>query len=476
MIRLIKHADNSNINLAINMINDNIIDHIYEEIQNDFINFLSEMLQYTDEIEIRLLDFRKENTNFQKILNIYCTPIINKYHLDKYAIIDLYDHICQLIYKKYNLDIINKLNKKLKIIQINTNDKYNFTINANKIQVALYKEIKRFIKDNINILYKCHYANITYLNLSDIFNVCLRHNWRTLNNISPVEKRLILQNTFDKYKLELQYYIDNYIKTNKSANIEDKLYYMLNEYINNNFYKIFLKFDLEKDNENNMFIHSWTDENDDLEYDYLLNYLLAHKQEITSQLQYNLSNKQWYKLITKYINNSVILDKIRKYIGYKNDKIRNTRALDLLQLQDDDKIGVKDSTSIDYDITNDYVRTSPIIIINDINTNKDFVFIGPKGFAHSTYIEEKLKDDMAAKNIIANDYKMGYGYLLKNIAFVDEHGDNFLIGYSLEDEVNILKNDPRIKKIYTTPGHPHPNPGTPAPITRLAKLIYTEFI
>ena len=61
--------------------------------------------------------------------------------------------------------------------------------------------------------------------------------------------------------------------------------------------------------------------------------------------------------------------------------------------------------------------------------------------------------------------------LLKNIAFVDEHGDNFQVGYTLEDEVNILKNDPRIKKVYTTPGHPHPNPGKPAPITRLAKLV-----
>lgn len=116
MIRLIKQADNSNIDLTMNMINDNIVDHIYKEIQNDFINFLSKMLKSKDKIEFKLLYFLYENKNFKKILDIYCTPIINKYHLNKYAITDLYDHICRLIYKKYNLDIINKLNKKLKII------------------------------------------------------------------------------------------------------------------------------------------------------------------------------------------------------------------------------------------------------------------------------------------------------------------------------------------------------------------------
>lgn len=77
---------------------------------------------------------------------------------------------------------------------------------------------------------------------------------------------------------------------------------------------------------------------------------------------------------------------------------------------------------------------------------------------------------MKAKNIEPNKYKMGYGYLLGNsIAFVDKQGDNFQFGYTLEDEVSILKNDPRIKKVYQTASHPMPGGG---PITRLAKLLY----
>ena len=63
---------------------------------------------------------------------------------------------------------------------------------------------------------------------------------------------------------------------------------------------------------------------------------------------------------------------------------------------------------------------------------------------------------------------VGYGYLLGNeIAFLDEVGDNFLSGYTFDDEIKICKNDPRIKKIYTTP----PQRGKGGPITRLAKLI-----
>ena len=77
---------------------------------------------------------------------------------------------------------------------------------------------------------------------------------------------------------------------------------------------------------------------------------------------------------------------------------------------------------------------------------------------------------MKAKNIEPNKYKMGYDCLLGNsIAFADKQGDNFQFGYALEDEVNILENDPRIKKVYQTVSHPMPGDDY---ITRLAKLLY----
>ena len=47
---------------------------------------------------------------------------------------------------------------------------------------------------------------------------------------------------------------------------------------------------------------------------------------------------------------------------------------------------------------------------------------------------------------------MGYDYLLGNeIAFLDENSDNSLIGYTFNDEINICKNDPRIKKYILLP-------------------------
>ena len=252
----------------------------------------------------------------------------------------------------------------------------------------------------------------------------------------------------------------------------------LDEYINKNLRKLFLSLSLEKD-KNDMYVQSWITSDGNLlmlaiEHQYMIEMLDKNKQSIKTYL--NLNDKQYKELINLYCDriNPNLKRKIYDLLSAKNLQRKNHRVKDLLTLNDDDKIGKKNALEIDFDVTNDYVRTGPIIIINDVNTNKDYVFFGPRGTSHGDYIKNKLTDDMEAKNIKPNNYKMGYGYLLGNIAFVDEQGDNFQFGYTLEDEVNILKNDPRIKKVYTTPGHPHPNPGKPAPITRLAKLIYKK--
>ena len=149
----------------------------------------------------------------------------------------------------------------------------------------------------------------------------------------------------------------------------------------------------------------------------------------------------------------------------KNRKVRLKRSQDLLNLQDDDKIGIKNSIIIDFDITNDAVRDRPIIIVEDINTHQSHVLLGKEGQSHGMFVSLDLDNMCEKENIIMDMNKIGYGYLLGPIAFVDETPDGLQIGYTNEEVINILKANPRIKKIYTTP----PKRGKGGPITRLAK-------
>ena len=125
--------------------------------------------------------------------------------------------------------------------------------------------------------------------------------------------------------------------------------------------------------------------------------------------------------------------KIRDILIAKNMGIKNQRKNTLLNNDDDNLINVKNAINIDYDITNDAVRSKPFVIVKDTN-NQDHIFFGPSGASHGYYIENKLLADAKAKNIEIDPYYMGYGYLLGNeIAFLDEIGDNFLIGYTFND-------------------------------------------
>lgn len=258
---------------------------------------------------------------------------------------------------------------------------------------------------------------------------------------------------------------------------DNKLMEKLHTYIKSNLRNILLD-NLEKD-ENNMYRHSWIDA--DGNYDFgtekyiLIKSLEKYKDEICKYLNINIAEIREFNNVIEYYCKQYpsILSTIYDFIRAKNGKIKKLRAEELLKLQDDDKIGVKNNINIDYDITADHVRSKPVIIIHDLNSNKDIVMFGPNGASHGSYIQNKLSADCAKANIKIDTTKIGYGYALYNIAFVDEQGDNFQVGYTLEDEVNILKSDPRIKKIYTAPGHPAPGGG---PITRLAKLIYNKLV
>lgn len=252
---------------------------------------------------------------------------------------------------------------------------------------------------------------------------------------------------------------------------DNQLINKLHKYVKQNLRNLLLHADLDKD-ENNMYSHSWINTygeyESDIEQDILKKCLIKNKNQIFKYLNINpMENWEFDNIIDYYCQQyPSILSDIYNIIRARNGKIKKIRAEDLMKLQDDDKIGVKNSTSIDYDITADHVRSRPIIIIHDMRTNKDMVMFGPNGSSHGYYIQNKLPYDCAAKNIEADPNKMGYGYALHNIAFVDEQGDNFQYGYTNDEIVNILKNDPHIKKVYTTPGHPVPGGGM---ITRLAK-------
>ena len=102
---------------------------------------------------------------------------------------------------------------------------------------------------------------------------------------------------------------------------------------------------------------------------------------------------------------------------------------------------------IDFDITNDAVRDRPIIIVEDINTHQSHVLLGKEGQSHGMFVSLDLDNMCEKENIIMDMNKIGYGYLLGPIAFVDETPDGLQIGYTNEEVINILKADPRIKKI-----------------------------
>lgn len=240
----------------------------------------------------------------------------------------------------------------------------------------------------------------------------------------------------------------------------------INRFVKDNIYQLLSNAKLPID-DNNMIEQSWLDEYGNLlatERNILHTILLDNAKQLCDTL--NISSSKINVLIDKYIKvyGSFWEHKIYDLVSAKNSKKKKERSLDLLNK--DDPIGSK--TKIDYDITADHVRNKPIIIIQDINTKKNYVMFGPNGSSHGFYIQNKLSSDAHAQNINIDQNKMGYGYLLGSIAFVDKIPDDNQFGFTNEEIVNILKSDPRIQKVYQTSAHPMLGGGF---IKRLAKII-----
>lgn len=204
----------------------------------------------------------------------------------------------------------------------------------------------------------------------------------------------------------------------------------------------------------------------------LRNYLVANEDKIISAIQLPadlrnelMENTQQY-LYAFPVNNINILRKIRNIYLQENKKNKiDIRAKDLLTLNDK----INDKIRIDYDISDDLIREKPIIVVQD-DQHKNYVIFGHLGDSHGRCVKSKVEPFCVKNNISVA--KVGYGYLLGDIAFIDYmplHKLNDDYPYLSDNElIDILKNDSRIQKVYQNSAYSMKNGGM---IKRLAKLI-----
>lgn len=471
-----------------------IITFFKKNYENDFLSYCKDKINtavnqtlFTDAHHY-ILAYYYDNNKFKYFFNRIINVYLQKMNLSDTIFEDiLQSRLFNIFSKEYNSiieNIVIQILNKTNILTLNNN---NLTLkNPNdKLIINLYKEIKQYIRNNIqgllpNITRSYYYVQDYYIN-NDIIEKLINIDWQTLQNIplTKTDKEMLIQEAYSKYKPEFKEYIIKYTESHSSeSNINTIIFPKLTKYINNNLKKIFLQFELKYDrNDPEMYNQSWFAADGSLnelyERKYLKNWLVINKNMILQNInvfKLKISKKDWKNIIDEYLNDYYpeLEYKIHNLISYKNDSTRKTRSNNLITLLDE----IGESININYDPTDDHIRSRPIIIIKDKNTKQDYVMFGPKGSSHGNYVENYLFNELANKNIDFDPTYMGYGYLLDKIAFVDKVGDNYQSGYTFEDEVNILKNDPRIVKVYQTASHPMPGGGL---VKRLAKLIYTKF-
>ena len=330
---------------------------------------------------------------------------------------------------------------------------------------SLYFDFKKLLQGK-ELIKKIYASDFDIFKLRQILESYIRQIIDTkLPNLAKIEYEVLIEYAMELYqpliKANVRKNINNVLDSD-----EKEIFNIIDEYIAKNIYQLFSSANLLKDRSNS-YLQSWITSTGELEDDIELNILQSILKDNRKQIQKLISNDINYNdIISTYLllYGNKWTKKIYNLISAKNLKLKTERGKNLLELHD----AIGDETSIDYDVTADYVRNRPLIIVHDKNTNKDFVMFGPRGASHGFYISSnKLFADAAQQNIKVDEYKMGYGYLLGKIAFVDEKPDENQFGYSNEEIVNILKNDPRIEKVYQTGGHPH-KPGDK--IKRLAIL------
>lgn len=332
---------------------------------------------------------------------------------------------------------------------------------------SLYFDFKKLLQDKK--LIKKIYANASDFDIFKLRQILESYIKQIINtklpNLTEIEYEVLIEYAIELYqpliKANVRKNINNVLESDKK-----EIFNIIDEYIAKNIYQLFSSANLLKD-PSNSYLQSWIAPTGELGDNFELNILQSILKDNRKQIQKLIGNDIDYN---DAVNTYLLLygnkwtKKIYNLISAKNLKLKTERGKNLLELHD----AIGDETSIDYDVTADHIRNRPLIIVHDKNTNKDFVMFGPRGVSHGFYISSnKLFADAAQQNIKVDEYKMGYGYLLGKIAFVDGKPDENQFGYSNEEIVNILKNDPRIEKVYQTGGHPH-KPGDK--IKRLAIL------
>lgn len=393
--------------------------------------------------------------------------------LDGYHEVIIYCILSNLAYLKDDLN--NIIKDKSKFIMFDVYGNSTITNYGRKVVDSLYAFIKQLIK-NIKVPIR-EATNFQMHPLQLYFNPLFdKINQQCHIQLTQPEEEIITRYIVSRYK-DLTQRLEH-IDLQDDVKDKTKELDKLHNYLMANLRKLIVHLPNIFKDENGVYRFSWLDVNGqrmedfeygDFEFDVYLQIMDHCADIIAKDLQISSNDLlELARLYRRYPKSEELLMKIRDMLIAKNMSIKNQRKNTLLNNNDDNLIGVKNAITIDYDITNDAVRSKPFVIIKDTN-KQDHIFFGPSGTSHGNYIVSKLQADINAKNIEMDPYYMGYGYLLGNeIAFLDEIGDNFLAGYTLNDEINICKNDPRIKKVYTTPAQR----GKGGPITRLAKLIF----
>ena len=166
---------------------------------------------------------------------------------------------------------------------------------------------------------------------------------------------------------------------------------------------------------------------------------------------------------------ATIYSMIRQYaIDYNSSGPHKNISKNLVDIQDDDKIGVKDSYNLDFNPADaDYLRDQPIVMKRKYDSNnnyKDYILIGKNGMSHWDVIKDNKEIFNDEDNIDSNYRdKITFAYMLGNVAFINMATiGNF---GTLNEIVSALKSQPGIQKVYTCPKD------RSGPITRLAQRV-----
>lgn len=248
---------------------------------------------------------------------------------------------------------------------------------------------------------------------------------------------------------------------NENNSSEDKtdysyLYPKIYQIINDNLNNILPLINFPKE-PSGIYKYSYTRNNNDDDLP-LINYIINNINifiPIQNEFYIQLSDIDWndllYKYRTEYSQHILIKQKIQKYLQELNNKIKNQRAEYLLSLPN--RVGY--SVEINWDPTDEHERTLPILVVEIITKDrqkKDVVCFGFPGDLHSDIVENDYYGQLDERlpNLDLSKMHQGYAFYINKIAFIDKP-INTTKEYSEDELKQILKNDPKIDKVFNLP-------------------------